>query len=150
MTYDVTFVELSEQPTAVRRGHVTHLGIADFLGGAFGAVFGALGEAGLEPAGPPFAKYDVAPDGGWIIEAGYPVADPITGNGDVEPSSLPGGTVGQTVHEGSYDGLRAAYEAVEAFVGEAGMSIGEAAWESYLDDPMTVEVPRTLVIMSVR
>ena len=48
MTYDVTFVELSEQPTAVRRGHVSHLGIADFLGGAFGAVAGALGGQGLD------------------------------------------------------------------------------------------------------
>jgi len=148
MTYDVTFVELSEQPTAVRRGHVSHLGIAEFLGGAFGAVAAALAESGLEPAGPPFAKYDVAPDGGWIVEAGFPVADPVVGNGDVEPSSLPGGTVAQTVHEGPYDGLRAAYEALEAFIAEAGMTSRDAAWESYLDDPMTAEVPHTLVTMA--
>ena len=150
MTYDVTFVELPEQHTAVRRGHVDHTGIADFLAGAFGAVAGVLGERGLEPAGPPFAKYDVAPDGGWIVEAGFPVFDPIEGNGDVEPSTLPGGQVAQTIHEGSYDGLRAAYEALESFIEAGGFSLGEGAWESYLDDPMTRDEPRTLVVMSCR
>jgi effector-binding domain-containing protein len=149
MTYDVTFVELSEQHTAVRRGHVSHLGIAEFLGGAFGAVGAALAAAGAVPAGPPFAKYAVAPDGGWIIEAGFPVVDPVLGDGDVEPGLLPGGTVAQTVHTGDYAGLRAAYEALEAFAAAGGMAVGADAWESYLDDPMTSAEPRTLVIMSV-
>jgi effector-binding domain-containing protein len=149
MTYDVTFVELSEQHTAVRRGHVSHLGIADFLGGAFAAVGAALGAAGVAPAGPPFAKYAVAPDGGWIIEAGFPVLEAIEGDGDLVPGLLPGGTVAQTVHTGPYQELRAAYEAIEAFVAAGGMTVDEDAWESYLDDPMTSPSPSTLVVMSV-
>jgi effector-binding domain-containing protein len=149
MTYDVTFVELSEQHTAVRLGHVSHLGIADFLGGAFTAVGAALGGAGIDPAGPPFAKYAVAPDGGWVIEAGFPVLDAVEGDGDVVPGLLPGGAVAQTVHTGPYAEMRAAYDAIEAFVAAGGMAVGEDAWESYLDDPMATPSPRTLVVMSV-
>jgi effector-binding domain-containing protein len=149
MTYDVTFVELPEQHTAVRRGHVSHTGIAEFLGGAFGAVGAALGAAHLEPAGPPFAKYVLHEDGSWDIQAGFPVTDPIEGNGDVEPGILPGGSVAQTVHEGDYAELRSAYEAIQDFVTAGGMRVGEDSWESYLDDPMTAEAPRTLVTMSV-
>ena len=149
MTYDVTFVELSEQHTAVVRGHVSHLGIADFLGGAFASVGAALGAAGTAPAGPPFAKYAVAPDGGWVIEAGFPVLDAVEGDGDVVPGLLPGGTVAQTVHTGPYQELRAAYEAIEAFVAASGMTVGEDSWESYLDDPLTSPSPSTLVVMSV-
>lgn len=149
LTYDVTFVELSEQHTAVRRGLVDHLGIADFLGGAFGAVAAYLEATGVAPAGPPFARYAVAPDGGWVIEAGFPVLDAVEGDGDVLPGLLPGGTVAQTVHTGDYASLRAAYEAIETFVAAGGLTVGEDAWESYLDDPTTTASPRTLVVMSV-
>jgi len=149
MTYDVTFTEVAEQNTAVRRGHVDHMGIADFLGGAFGAVAGVLGAQGLEPAGPPFAMYAVAADGGWVIEAGFPVFDPIEATDDVVPSTLPGGSVAQTIHRGSYDGLQAAYQAVEAFIAAAGFRLGDGAWESYLDEPGTPD-QRTLVVMTLR
>jgi effector-binding domain-containing protein len=149
MTYDVNFVELPEQHTAVRRGHVPHTGIPEFLGGAFGAVGAALGMAHLEPAGPPFAKYAMHEDGTWDIEAGFPVIDPIEGNGDVEPGLLPGGTVATTVHQGSYDRLSDAYLAVQAFVEAGGMTPTGDAWESYLDEPDVAE-PRTVVNMSCR
>jgi len=149
MTYDVTLVEVSEQHTAVRRGHVDHQGIAEFLGGAFSAVAGALGVQGVQPVGPPFAKYRIAHDGGWDVEAGFPVVDPIEADGDVVPSTLPGGTVAQTIHRGAYDQLASAYQAVEAFISEAGMNLGDGAWESYLDD-MDVPDHRTLVVMTCR
>ena len=144
MAYDVALVELAETPTAVVRGHVAHDGIADLLGLAFGSVAQALAEAGAHPAGPPFATYRMADDGGWDIEAGFPVAAALAPHGSVQPGTLPGGPAAQTVHRGPYEQLAGAYEAVQSWVRDEGRTPDGTPWESYLDGPEVAE-PRTVV-----
>jgi effector-binding domain-containing protein len=140
MNYEIHVVDMVGQHAAVVRGTVPHDGIPDFLGGAFGAVLAA---AGGQVTGPPFARYDLV-DGDFAIEAGFPVAEPLPPQGSVEEITLPGGTVAQTMHTGSYQGLGAAYAAVEAWLAEHGYEPTGAPWETYLDDPEVPE-PRTVV-----
>ena len=149
MESDVTEAELTERPTAVVRGHVPHDGMAGFLGEAFGAVMGTVGRQGLAVDGPPFARYGMADDGGWDIEAGFPVSAPAAAEGPVEPSSLPGGRVARTLHVGPYAGVAAAYSALTAYLGEHGLVPTGGPWESYLDGP-EVAMPRTEVCFPCR
>jgi effector-binding domain-containing protein len=72
------------------------------------------------------------------------VAEPIAGSGQVQPSTLPGGTVATTVHVGSYLELGAAYSALEEWLGANGFVPAGHPWETYLDAP-EVDEPRTLV-----
>jgi effector-binding domain-containing protein len=142
MTHEITIEPRDEQPAAVVSGHVRHDGIPAFLGEAFGEVLAAIG--GLDAvAGPPFARYDI--DGiGFVIEAGFPVAEPITPVGRVLPSRLPGGTVAALMHEGGYEGLGEAYGVLEVWLEENDFTAAGRPWECYLDGP-EVARPRTLV-----
>src|SRR5690348_7275943 len=115
-SYDVELVDLQEQHCAVVRGHVAHDGIAPFLGHAFAAVMAAAAKQGLAVAGPPFGRYRPAGDGGWDIEAGFPVHGTVTADGDVEAATLPGGSAARTLHVGDYGGLGAAYDATRRWI----------------------------------
>lgn len=144
MSYEVDLVDVHQQPTAVVRAHVGHQGIGDFLGRAFGEVIGAVGHQGLQPTGPPFGRYHPAEDGGWDIEAGFPVSGAPHVEGRVEPASLPGGRAAFTTHVGSYGDLAAAYEAVAAWMTGRGLVPDGEPWECYLDGPDVAD-PRTEV-----
>jgi hypothetical protein len=146
MTYEITLVDLPEQDAAVVRGHVAVDGIGEFLGGAFGEIMGAL--HGVEIVGPPFARYAL-PDEGFDVMAGFPVSSPVTQVGRVEPDRLPGGPAATTMHVGSYEGVAAAFEAVQAWVADHRFVVAGDPWESYLDEPEVPE-PRTLITFPVR
>ena len=57
----------------------------------FGEVVGTAEQQGVGVAGAPFARYRPADDGGWDIEAGFPVTGTVSASGRVEPVTLPGG-----------------------------------------------------------
>ena len=76
---------LVEQYTAVVYGDE---GDESWLAEAFGAARSYLERFGVGPVGPPFVRVI---DGEAI--AGYVATTPVGGQGDVEPSELPGGTV---------------------------------------------------------
>lgn len=144
-TYDVTLAELPEQRTAVVRGHVPHDGIGPFLGPAFGEVAAALGRAGLEPAGMPFARYRLTPDG-FDVEAGFPVRGDVEEVGRVISSALPAGSAARVIHQGPYDEVAGAYQAATRWIDGNGFVQSGDAWEMYLDEPSVAE-PRTEVFV---
>ena len=144
-TYDVSFADLAERPTAVVRDHVPHDGIGPFIGSAFGEVMSVLGRAGVQPSGPPFARYRVTADG-FDVEAGFPVAAPVTASGRVEGSTLPGCRAARVMHRGSYAEVAAAYEAAVRWIDENACRQSGDAWEVYLDGPEVPE-PRTEVFV---
>jgi effector-binding domain-containing protein len=146
MGYEMQFVDLQAQDTAVVRGHVTHEGIAEFLGPAFADTMGLAGQQGVDVTGAPFGRYRPADDGGWDIAVGFPVARPVTPDGRVEAGVLPGGRAARTMHVGDYGALGAAYEAVLAWLTDNGYVMSDEPWECYLDGP-DVDEPRTEVFV---
>ncbi|MCX6431940.1 MAG: GyrI-like domain-containing protein [Actinobacteria bacterium] len=142
MSHEITIEQRYEQPTAVVSGRVAHDGIPEFIGGAFGEVLAAIGGEN-SVAGPPFARYDI--DGsGFVVEAGFPVTEPVTAIGRVAPSRLPGGTVATLRYVGAYEGLGDAYGALEEWLDVNGFTAAGRPWECYIDGPEAPE-PRTLV-----
>jgi effector-binding domain-containing protein len=130
------------QDVAVVRGMASQQEIAEFLATAFQHVAEVAGAQGLQITGPPFGRYRPNDDIHWEIEAGFPVSGTVEATDDVEPDTLPGGTVAQTTHVGAYDEVASAYQAVNAFAAERGYRPISDPWESYLDGPEVAE-PRT-------
>lgn len=141
MPYEIEIVERDEQDTAVVCGRVDHGGFPAFLGAAFGQVLAVVGTEAV--AGPPFCRMDMDGDV-FLVEAGFPVTAPITPVGDVEASTLPGGTAATVLNTGPYESVAPAYFALEAWLRDHGWTPLGAPWESYLDGPEVAE-PRTLV-----
>lgn len=148
MTYDIAIVEQPAQPTAVIHARVSMDHIPAFLQDALGEVAAALASVGTSPTGPPFARYEMFRDG-VDVSAGFPVANRIEPTGRIESMTLPGGPVATTVHVGSYDGLEAAYGAVDSWIDASPYVIAGDPWESYLDGPEVAE-PRTVVCFPCR
>lgn len=149
MTYIVQFADLQAQDVAVVRAEVAHDGLPEFLGPAFEEVMRVVTDQGLDVVGPPFGQYRPTEDGGWVVEAGFPVSGVVTAAGRVEPDRLPLGRAARTLHVGDYAELGAAYEAATSFVTENGYETSGDPWEFYLDGP-EVERPRTELFVPCR
>ncbi len=141
-SYEVESRPLAEQDTAVEYATLPASELGAWLGKAFGEVASYLQRKGAGPAGMPFARYRIAGDGRFDVEAGFPASTPTSGEGDVEPSDLPAGLAAVTVHVGSYDSIAPAYDALQQWVHEHGRQPAGDPWEVYLTDPSADPDPR--------
>jgi effector-binding domain-containing protein len=133
--YQIESRTLPEQATAVMRTSLPVAGVGEWLQHAYQEVAGHLGRVGAMMTGPPIARYTIHDDV-MDVEAGFPVAQPVTGRGDVVASSLPAGLAAVTTHFGRYEDLGAAYDAVVRWLDEQGHRQAGPHWEIYHTDPV--------------
>jgi AraC family transcriptional regulator len=149
----VDIVELEVVWVAAIRSIVAAEDVPDFMSDALALVASALREAGLAPAGPPFARYYASGPDGLDMAAGFPVAEPYLGVADsqqlpesgaveavsssviVHPDELPAGPAAVATHVGSYQGLEAAWNWLRERVDAMGRQLGEDPWEVYFIGP---------------
>ena len=135
MTYEFEVQNIEAVPALSIRRIVS----AETIGPAIGEIYGRLAafvsERGIQPAGAPFARYHGCTDDGFDLEAGFPLAAPVEGDGEIVASELPGGSTLVYTHTGPYHELGAAHEAAGAWVSEHGREDAGGPWDSYIDDP---------------
>lgn len=143
-----TFETLEERPALGLRRRVRVVEIGDRIGEMMPVL---MAVAGPHAAGPPLARWH-----GWEgdrgeMELAVPVRAPTEGRGEVAATTLPGGRAVVFWHVGPYDGLRAACEALTAWMGEHEVVGRDAPWEEYVDDPRTTptEELRTRIVWPV-
>jgi effector-binding domain-containing protein len=114
--------------------------IGDDIGAGFGRLMQVLGGEGAEPSGSPFIVYHAVIEAGsdGDIELCIPIARPIAGDGEVASREIGGGTVAATVHQGSYEQVGSAHDALRAWIAEQGRPAIGPPREIYLNDPATV------------
>lgn len=128
-------VELFETLTAVVHAVVPMAAIASFFDRSFAELASVLGEQGIDPAGPAFARYAGPPGESADVEVGFPVEVVVTAQGAVRPSSLPAGRCARLVHAGGYDRLWSSWAQLGAWIAAQGLSPGSALWEIYVTEP---------------
>ena len=105
------------EPLVVTRPEQATLGVRDIvtmdtiarIADRIGDVAAWLAARGTAPSGPPFLRYrTIDMDRRLDVEAGFPVAAPVEGAGDVVAGALPAGRYAVTTHHGHPDGLVAA------------------------------------------
>ena len=134
MEYDVRLVHEPSRELAVTTFEAADAGaVAGLIGKAFATVAEFLVQRGAPPAGPAVAYYESAPDGSFLVAAGFTVPRELQYSGDVMPFRLPGGEVATTTHVGSYADLPRAYDALRRAAGEHGRTLEESGgmWEEY-------------------
>ena len=99
-------VERPDQPYAGITASVTMQTIGEVLPPLVGEVFGWIEARGIAPAGAPFFRYHVIDmERELAVEAGVPVAAPVTGDERVRAGVLPAGRYAAVRHLGHYQGL---------------------------------------------
>jgi effector-binding domain-containing protein len=140
-TYEIETRVVDEQATAAMFGTIRVEEIGPWLGHAYATVANYLSHYGVGPIGAPYARYRQIDAETFDVEAGFAASTPVAGEGDVEPSTLPGGELAVTLHVGAYDEMEPAYEAVTAWIADHGMVPEGDAWEVYHSDPVKVPDP---------
>lgn len=121
--------------TAAIHGVVPMAEINDFFDRSFSELATVLERQGTAPAGPAYARYAGPPGETADLEVGFPVQGPVAPEGQVHPSSLPGGPVARLVHTGGYDQLGESWGRLGAWIAEQGLTPGAVFWEVYVTEP---------------
>jgi AraC family transcriptional regulator len=114
--YEIEVKEIPEQHAVVIRETTTAKGLAQVFRNLYPEIGALLDRRGIEPAGPSFALYHSYSEDEVELEAGFPVAEMVQGEGRIRSIRLPGGRAAVTVHVGPYTTLGDAHEAMDAFV----------------------------------
>lgn len=152
MLSDHKIVEFESVPTVTIREQVLGSQIGPRLMVLLPKAYAA---AGGKAAGPPFAMWHCATQTEkgnlFDMEAGVPVSEPLAGNDEIKPSTLPSGKLLQVTYTGHYDGLTDAYNEVMQWMKRNGHESAGAPWDWYIDDPehTSPENLRTLICWPV-
>jgi effector-binding domain-containing protein len=138
MGYEVDQTEVERQPVLLIRTETTPAKIRPTYREALAEFKDYLEAEGIEPAGPPFARFPIYMPERVEMEVGVPIGAKLEGRERIEAAELPGGATATTVHVGSYAGLGAAHAALTEWLESKGMRAG-TPWEVYLAGPPEID-----------
>ena len=149
MSYDVQFETLEAKHYIGVRRSVGVTEIAEALGEMLPATFGLIESHAIVPAGPPVTIYFAyrEAEGEFDMLGGFFTHGMVDAPEGFESGLIPGGDIAFVVHEGPYEQLGNAHEAVVLALDERGRKAGSPCWDTYLNDPaeVSLEAIRTRV-----
>ncbi|WP_020574211.1 GyrI-like domain-containing protein [Actinopolymorpha alba] len=114
-------VDRAEQPYVGILGVVSMDTIAE-IADRIPDIFAWLGARGIQPAGPPFFKYNrIDMERQLEIEVGFPVNSAVEGEGEIRPGVLPAGRYATVTHVGHPDQLVGVTGALLEWAAERGL-----------------------------
>ncbi len=134
MGYDIDWAEVDPQPVLWIRTEATPASVGPTYREVLAELTGYLEAEGIEPAGPPFARFPTYTPDHVEMDVGVPVSPRLEGQGRIEAGELPGGAVATTVHVGPYRDLGAAHAALTEWLRSNGKR-GGTPWEAYVIRP---------------
>lgn len=139
MDYEIKLLELPALPALTMREVNPVDKLPVFFGKAFGGVMVYLQELNEAPAGMPFGTYYNLDMSALDVEAGFPVSKALPGKGEISTGKIPAGFFISTIHEGAYDSMEPAYDALTQWAQENGYKPSGTAYEFYLNNPSAGE-----------
>ena len=137
MSYQCELLNRSAQPTLAICTRTAVQNLPQVLGQAYGAIMQYVGPLGAQPCGAPFVAYYNMDMQDLDIEIGFPFAQELAGQGEIQAGEIPGGKAATCLHIGPYDQVRGAYEALQKWFGSHRYIPTGVAYEFYLNDPQT-------------
>jgi effector-binding domain-containing protein len=134
-----------EQPYIAIRATVTMAEIPVVLPPLIPEVYHWLQEQGVEPTGDVFFRYLSLDNGALQVDVGVPVAAALRGDERVRPGVFPAGRYVATTYTGPYEGLRHAWQVLEAWKVQNGIDGTGPRAEFYVTDPAEETDPQKWV-----
>jgi effector-binding domain-containing protein len=130
----------ADRPVVAIRHEVPADMLAPFIGGALQELYEFAGAAGIDPEGPPSARYHAVQPDVIDVEVCLPVAPGTIGVGRIREGVIPAAEVATLEFVGPYDGIGAAHGALARWAEEHGHAVAGPPLERYLVGP-DVDVP---------
>ncbi len=137
MPYKCEVIDRPAQPALAVRTRAAVQNLPAVLGQAYGAIMQHAGKLGAQPAGAPFVAYYNMDMQDLDIEIGFPFAQKVKGQGNVQAGEIPGGQAATCLHVGPYDKVGGAYEALQQWLQANRREATGVSYEFYLNDPQT-------------
>jgi len=134
-------IETEARPIAfvAARSEPDDAAIAAAIGAAYAQIGRFLAAHGLEQAGPPLTINTSWEEGKvYEFDAAIPIEGRASGDlssGPVRLKSTYAGKALKVVHRGPYQGMRATYEKLFAYVAVRGLTPAGPPWDEYVSDP---------------
>jgi effector-binding domain-containing protein len=135
MSYDCQAVLQPAQPVLTIRTRSDVKDLPSVLGQAYIKLAAHLGQFDAMPAGAPFVAYYNMDMEDLDIEVGFPIAEEIKNEGDIQSSKLPEMKVATCTFTGPYLEIGPAYDELNAFMKENQYMPTGVVYEYYLNDP---------------
>ena len=135
MSNEVKKVDHPGQTLLVIRRSFSPADIAQVLGEILPKVFEYVVSHELAIAGAPVCCYREWTEQSATVEAGLPIDGSAKPEGEIILSSVPAGTYASVIHEGSYDTIDQAHQAIETWLRREGLHADTDVFEVYLTDP---------------
>ncbi len=138
--YNMPIVEirkktLKSQPVLLMRRQVPGNQLQALFADCFPKLFQFCVGSGIAITGQPIARYVATGTGLWTIECAIPVAEPVSGEGEIEAGTLRAGCVAFAIHAGDYESLPETNAAIETWIEKNGFRRDGASWEQYITSP---------------
>jgi effector-binding domain-containing protein len=139
MDYDIELRDLPAQPAVAIRDTAPAKGLGPAMRELYPVVWTFLEKRGIEPVGPSFGIYHSFTEEEVDFEAGFPVAEPVEGEGRVRAIELPATRAAVTVHVGPYTTIGQAHDALDRWIHDQGKDHDPAVREVYQVGPGDTE-----------
>lgn len=149
-SFEIVEIDFPETHFLIHREEIEMSNMEAFFTTHFGALYGGLGAAGVEPASMPSALYWT-----WDMEnsitdlaAAVAVANPEVVLEGYEVITVPASKALQIHYYGPYEGVGEAHMAMDAYIAEHNLDYGSPVMEEYANDPTTVAPEEILTIVT--
>jgi effector-binding domain-containing protein len=152
MSYPCELIDLTAQPVLSVRARGAVKDLPAIMGRSYGVLGAYLGRMGKQAAGAPFVAYYNQDMQNLDLEIGFPVAEKLPGQGEIQAGEIPGGKAVRTMHVGPYDKIGPAYEALGKWMQTKGHQGTGVCYEMYLNDPQQTPPAKlqTLILFPVK
>ncbi len=122
---------------ALKRSGVTMEAMMETINQGYAQIEAKLAELGRQMAGPPYACYTNMSDdmSTFDMELGFPVSEEFAVDSELFVTRTYEGPAIEAVHQGSYDTLEVAYEAMMQYANEQSLELTGVYYEHYDSDP---------------
>lgn len=152
MEYTIRIKDVSPQQLVLARRKCSWAEWGAAIESLLRDVWARLNQLDSVTVGPAMARIHEL-DGTMLeVEAGFPVAEPLTATEGVEIGELPPGRAATTLHTGPYERLSEAAAALDEWVAREGLRVAAAPWFVFWVDPDQVDSPvdlRTELVLPI-
>nr|WP_320024507.1 GyrI-like domain-containing protein [uncultured Acetobacterium sp.] len=124
-----------EQPTLILRMTTNVEELPRIIGESFGKIVAYLNEIGELMSDVPFVAYHNMDMQNLEVEIGFPVAQPLPGKGEVQPSFIPEGKIIFCMYRGSYAEMEPVYIEMSQWFENNECQPSGISYEYYYNDP---------------
>ena len=148
----IVLFQQKEQPSMAIRAVTDDKDLPQLIGTSYGKLMEYFRNNNVLLADIPYVGYFNMDMSALEVELAFPICEPLVGNEEIKPSSIPAGKYVACVHAGAYDEIEATYHSMMAWIKENNLEPLGIAYESYFNGPddCAVEHLITRVALAVR